>query len=772
MDLASDFVYLAPSDGEEDALEEEIFNEELHRGWAASMPVKAAGDASSDSEDDSADESPSSPRAAASAERSARRAARHKRLLEMRAAAQSSAAGSAPPPPPPAAAAPRGGGLLSSLFGSMRGGANAAAPPPPPPPPAAAEPEIRWSRKAEKVKAKKGGKAPATKVKLDTNVVAVRLATLADEATVHAGEPTFCRSCNVVLSNIDKIEGGEGVAEAAWACRFCGERQPVDLVPEEMPVGETTDYLLAPAPATEAAGAAAGAAGAAGAEAGDERIVFCVDISGSMCTSTEVPGHVRLRGDRSSRLNAELNSEGAPQRLPGQRNVSYVSRLQSMQAAVEEQLSSMAKAHGQRRAGLVTFNNEVQIVGDGTRDAVVLAGDKLNDRAELESIVDATCAELLSTPVQDSAAALTKKLFDLEEGGQTALGPALVCSIALAAKKPGSHVVLCTDGMANVGLGSLDSFESSSEQEQEAVQAFYEDLAAFAKSKGVTVSVVSIIGSECKLEFVGTVADITGGRVDRVDPLSLTKNFSAMLEKPTLATSVAVTMFLHKRLFFRGEDAETSVLAREIGSCTEDTEVLFEFGVHKRAKPEEAPSAAAGEAASAAAGEAASSAASASDPEAFPFQVQIHYTKASGAKYLRVITKLQKATKKREEVERNLNVAMCSAQAAQRSAQLAAKGDYEGARANAFAWRNMLGRHATTDAATSHSRRAYLNYIGEMEQLDDDLLTAQRSEIDRGDMALASASLSVKSKSRKAARTDQASKEIFSMKKANASRFM
>jgi hypothetical protein len=45
----------------------------------------------------------------------------------------------------------------------------------------------------------------------------------------------------------------------------------------------------------------------------------------------------------------------------------------------------------------------------------------------------------------------------LEETGPTALGPALLTSIAMAADgKPGSSVVLCTDGLANVGLGGFD----------------------------------------------------------------------------------------------------------------------------------------------------------------------------------------------------------------------------------------------------------------------------------------------------------------------------
>ena len=49
----------------------------------------------------------------------------------------------------------------------------------------------------------------------------------------------------------------------------------------------------------------------------------------------------------------------------------------------------------------------------------------------------------------------------MEESGPTALGPALVSSVMLASKgKRGSKVILCTDGLANVGLGKLDELKS------------------------------------------------------------------------------------------------------------------------------------------------------------------------------------------------------------------------------------------------------------------------------------------------------------------------
>ena len=41
--------------------------------------------------------------------------------------------------------------------------------------------------------------------------------------------------------------------------------------------------------------------------------------------------------------------------------------------------------------------------------------------------------------------------------GMTALGPALTVCVSMVHDCPYSEVVLCTDGMANVGLGAVES---------------------------------------------------------------------------------------------------------------------------------------------------------------------------------------------------------------------------------------------------------------------------------------------------------------------------
>jgi len=141
-------------------------------------------------------------------------------------------------------------------------------------------------------------------------------------------------------------------------------------------------------------------------------------------------------------------------------------------------------------------------------------------------------------------------------------------------------VVICTDGLANVGLGNFD--EAKTEEQIAQVEEFYEKIGQYAKSKGLTINIVSIIGDECNLESLSKLADMTGGEVERVDPVSLTKNFSNILSNPIIASNVIAKVKLHKGLQFRNEDdanlsADKSLLVKDVGNVTSSCEITFEY---------------------------------------------------------------------------------------------------------------------------------------------------------------------------------------------------
>lgn len=88
----------------------------------------------------------------------------------------------------------------------------------------------------------------------------------------------------------------------------------------------------------------------------------------------------------------------------------------------------------------------------------------------------------------DSHQTLLNSITKTEAKGQTALGPALVTALNIAGKgSPGSSVILCTDGLANIGIGQLEPYD-------ELRKKFYIELGEEAKKSNITVNLITIKG--------------------------------------------------------------------------------------------------------------------------------------------------------------------------------------------------------------------------------------------------------------------------------------
>ena len=105
-----------------------------------------------------------------------------------------------------------------------------------------------------------------------------------------------------------------------------------------------------------------------------------------------------------------------------------------------------------------------------------MAGDDLFDQNKQKQLGN---EYKVKENVKERKKELEERIWGLEEGGATALGPGLVVGVGVAGQARGSKVILCTDGLANVGCGSLEDLES--EEDIETARAFYEAIARFVK---------------------------------------------------------------------------------------------------------------------------------------------------------------------------------------------------------------------------------------------------------------------------------------------------
>jgi len=512
-----------------------------------------------------------------------------------------------------------------------------------------------------------------------------------------------------------------------WRCEFCDEVNIVDLDIEEMPVADTVDYLLEHPPEVD--------------EDGDtSNVIFCIDISGSMCVTTEVNDKLQLKGskkreERNRAIGLGIEDLG-DQFLPGQaRGVSFVSRLQCVQSAVETKIEKIYRESPSKRVGIITFSSEVTLLGDCKQEPHIVAGDKLYSWDQLQ---EAGASFTIERNISESKEDILEKLWDIEESGPTALGPALQLSIAIAGSKPGSSVILCTDGLANVGLGSLDGTNSE-------VTPYYVELAEQAKLKGVSVSVISLIGSECCLEKLSIVTEQSAGTVQRVDPIELTGKMGGLIDVPVLGYTTMAMIILHRGLQFRGEmDDEKenrNWIVRDMGNVNSDTELTVSYGFRPKEQYD------------------------LTNINSVPFQIQLMYSKPNGTRVLRISTVMLNLTDNRQQAEKLADVTVIGTHAALRAAKLAKEGDYQSAQLEARSAQRFMVRNSVAPEKVA-------NWSANVEEFDNVVRNEQLfSILDEDDDAMEidnESSINRKSKPKRKVRSDQTVEALSKGKAQNA----
>ena len=579
----------------------------------------------------------------------------------------------------------------------------------------------RKPKKAAKGRFKRQGRRFENEI--DTNVISLNLKVLKEDAELAAGDPIFCENCNAVFNMYSLIEEKEkkleeikeededmedqdvpnereemeavlGEDEEIWNCEFCNHKNVISIEKEEIPKKDALNYII-DAEEIEVNKK----------HGGEAAVIFCIDTSGSMCVSKAVEGKFEFKGDKYAELqNLMKYSDGSDQFAFNDRNVTYVSRLQCVQAAIEAQLIDMKAEKSKKKVGLVSFNGDVNIIGDGSQLSQTISGDKLTNYKYLLENGQKAAKTHMSKGVEDTQEQLNKKLFGLFEAGPTALGPAVVSAIAMAGEcGNGSQVFICTDGLANVGVGCLEEQKDNSNAQQD-VATFYEQLADYASTKGVTVNIISIKGEECDLETLSPLYDKTGGNVDIIEPDELKNNFANMMRQEVIATRVVVKVKLHKALEFRNEDEkdlskEKTILTRDVGNVTEDSEITFEYRVKDQEQLDKLEGF------------------EFDKIERIPFQTIIEYTKLDGMKCIRTITKVQQITDDASKVKNEMNLEVLAVNAAQQASKLANRGQFREAQAYSVNQKKYI----KSNLKSSADEKLYKNWRGHMNDFYSDM---------------------------------------------------
>ncbi|XP_036407320.1 circularly permutated Ras protein 1 [Megalops cyprinoides] len=537
-----------------------------------------------------------------------------------------------------------------------------------------------------------------TPLRANVNVVSLSVGRLVDVSKATAVQstqrPVYCEKCHGAMSTLSTLK------RMVWCCDFCGKENTISSTDSGV-----KSSARRPLPGRDVLYLSQELDGDY-VNLEDMLVVFCVDISGSMSVTSEV-------------------SAGSSVRSP-----TYVSRLQSVQDALQRSLSSLLQTSPHRRVALVTFNDEVTVYGDGTGVPLTLRDWSLMDYDYLKKQ-----GESYSTPhcIAESIHPLTQRVKELCEHGATALGPAALISVAMASRYMGSKVIICTDGRANIGLGEL---EQSVGQTSTHSPYFYSQLAKEAADSGVIVSVLTFEGTDCRLAEVGRLADHTGGRVNIVNISTVSTEIQSVLADNILATSVTATLMSAEGIYFPYEDESSHKLVREIGNVTEGVEITFQFAV----KPD--------------------SIESFQRRDRIPFQLQLDFKTRELQKVTRILTDQRRVTSSSWVWAGSLNMAVLGVHCAQLCARLTMEGRIVEAQKQLKAQQDLL-KDISEQRPSPKEESIYGNWISTMSVICDDLTGHSQRKQDTRELT-ASQSSPVKGLS------DEAAKVVYQMKRAKS----
>ncbi|CAD8204307.1 unnamed protein product [Paramecium octaurelia] len=501
---------------------------------------------------------------------------------------------------------------------------------------------------------------------LDTNIFTVNFSNFGQDQdqVVHQGDPLYCQNCKGILNKysiLSLFNKSGSCLQLSWDCEFCTHLNEIQIQDGDIPEKEEALYLIQ-SPLKQQSQ-----------NQDKTSIIFCIDTSGSMSTTTEIKGKVQIKTGLTNKEQEMLKKFIEPgtdaHYLKKQKQISYVSRKQCLLSAIEQQIQKLQKQNPEKVVGLVTFNNDVVVYGDGSQQPIKFQEQELYQEVQIKTALSRCARQMMQNPISKQADNIIDICQQLQDNGQTALGPALISALELAkVGKPGSMIIICTDGLANLGLGALDC-ESS--------RRLYQELGQMAAEKGIVISLVTIKGEGCKIDTLGKLVEKTNGIVTRVNPEKIGEDFANIINDIVVGTQVELKVILHKALKFRREDqlkAENNTLKKYIGNVTKSTLQTFEYELksEQELKKENIDI---------------------KKLNQIPFQIRITYTNLKGERMMKVVTKLLQTTQNKVEAEKSAEVEVIHKRLAQKTAQIAKKGNYEEAQIYNQNWNQYLQKN-------------------------------------------------------------------------------
>ena len=302
------------------------------------------------------------------------------------------------------------------------------------------------------------------------------------------------------------------------------------------------------------------------------KIIYCFDTSSSMSSKKYLVSH-----ELSNKiLKNQKNKNNRRNSLPNE-----VSRLECLLSSIEQNIKTTLNNSPNTKIGLITFDSFVNIYGDCSQKSFKITKDEdLNSLINLENLSYSN-SNLLSHEIKDSYQNILNQLNNIKTSGSTALGPGIYSAIHLIGNQTGGTIFLCTDGIANNGIGSL--VKNISEEEKKNI---YKQIGKIACEFGITINLITFDDEESNIKILLEMVRLTGGEIIRVNVNNILNDFNLLLDNNSIGFNVEISLHVNKILTFKNEEEENlkcdkSTLVKKIGNVKKDSEYYFEYKFKK-----------------------------------------------------------------------------------------------------------------------------------------------------------------------------------------------
>lgn len=559
--------------------------------------------------------------------------------------------------------------------------------------------------------------------------------------------PIRCKKCTAVLnmySNLNLIENDK----YKWECEFCKELNFIKIKKDSIPLNKNINYILQE-PIIELKGPETKKIEEKKVNLDDNTsLIFCFDISGSMDEKYDVEKDIYDKVKECLALmssNKEINDNLASDMLlesdnkknkftknlvvdeldsmsvdsgysgsSGGRGNYYeipdefsgykISRLEMIKFSIYSMINKLLNESPNIKVGLVTFESYVTIYGDCLEEKKIIK--EVRDQNKIRSFGD-EYSNLISNPISKSSNFILSKLYSIKSLFSTALGSGIITSLSLLKNvKKGSRIFLCTDGLANEGIGSIGN--KKDEKSIQEHKLFYEKIGEEAEKKGISINLITFKDEHSDIEVLMKMVEKSGGEITRVTPEKIVEQFSGLVESNIIGVDTNLEIILPSILKFRNENYQKlqnfeSKYKNLVGNIKSNMIDYFEFKFKKSRLLSDMNL-------------------NLNNLKKIPIQCIIEYKDKNDGKYIKVFTELKSVSSNKEEILKQANLKIVSGNAIQKSAKMAMEGNYRKAQINSMAWKKFLSNNQNQD---NNAKDTYSQFKANMNNFNQNLAGAQ-----------------------------------------------